>query len=407
MTKFFTNIFSVLVAFCLMLGFSANQVHAEVNQQELQTLFSSASSALSQMDTLKSEIGALVDEVSAAGTPTAAKPKADQVVSKSLEAIGKAKTLSDSLNQIAAKLKSAGGAEAQKGTQLEQTVDAALLVFNGAEKKVTDAKSNLDNSQAALTKGDIETAANTAYEAVNASAGMANDILQSAATLAGVETQAATDGTTSGSATTGPAPQGETFELNNPLKTTSIPQILGNVISMFLGIVGALALAAFVYGGIMYMTARGSTEQVKKAVDTIKSAVIGLLIIAFSYTITNSFIKIWTTNPIPGTVERAPAISETTQADEEAQQLQTTVQGQAEADAAAQEQGKTYAEQAAEDTKHWAEQFGCDYFIKKQDPNTLLSFSCMDTAGLSNQYVCYKLNPDPCGTAQACCAKNY
>ena len=402
MTKFFSKYLFTLSAIGLLLISVALPANAEVDQQELQSLYSTASSALSQMDSLKSEIGALVDEVSGAGTPTAAKPKADQAISKSLEAIAKAKSIADSLNQMAAKLKSAGGAEAQKGIQLEQTVEAASLVFDGAAKKITDAKNNLDNSQVALSQGNIETAANIAYESVNTAADLANNISQSAATIAGVETQTGGSG---GTDSTGPAPKGQSFELQNPLKTTSIPVILGNVISMFLGIVGALALAAFVYGGVMYMTARGNTEQVKKAVDTIKSAVIGLLIIAFSYTLTNSFIKIWTTNPIPGTIERAPAESQTTQADEEVQQLQTTVQGQAEAEAKAQAEAEAYAQQVAEDTKHWAEQFGCDYFIKKQDPNTPFSYSCMATAGLGNDYICYKLNPDPCATNEACCTK--
>lgn len=84
------------------------------------------------------------------------------------------------------------------------------------------------------------------------------------------------------------------YALANPLGTTSIPVILGRIIRTFLGIVGAIALAVFVYGGVMWMTARGDQGQVKKGQDALKSAVIGLFIIMFSYALTGNFIKFWT-----------------------------------------------------------------------------------------------------------------
>lgn len=92
---------------------------------------------------------------------------------------------------------------------------------------------------------------------------------------------------------TTPKPPTE-YKLANPLGTTSIPVILGRIISTFLGIVGAIALAVFVYGGVMWMTARGDQGQVKKGQDALKSAVIGLFIIMFSYALTGNFIKFWT-----------------------------------------------------------------------------------------------------------------
>lgn len=95
------------------------------------------------------------------------------------------------------------------------------------------------------------------------------------------------------SGTTTPKPPTE-YKLANPLGTTSIPVIIGRIIRTFLGIVGAIALAVFVYGGVMWMISRGDQGQVKKGQDALKNAVIGLFIVMFSYALTGNFIKFWT-----------------------------------------------------------------------------------------------------------------
>ena len=91
--------------------------------------------------------------------------------------------------------------------------------------------------------------------------------------------------TTTASGGTATKPPSE-FKLTNPLgNTTSIPVILGRIIKTFLGIVGGIALMVFVYGGLMWMTARGDSGQVKKGQDALKAASIGLFIVIFSYTL--------------------------------------------------------------------------------------------------------------------------
>ena len=50
---------------------------------------------------------------------------------------------------------------------------------------------------------------------------------------------------------------------------------------------GSIALAMFLYGGYMWMTARGSGEKVEKAKDIIISAVLGIAVIFLSYVVTN------------------------------------------------------------------------------------------------------------------------
>jgi hypothetical protein len=54
-----------------------------------------------------------------------------------------------------------------------------------------------------------------------------------------------------------------------------------------LGIIGSLALAFFIYGGIMFMISGGSSEKVTKAKQILIGAVIGLIIVFASYMIIN------------------------------------------------------------------------------------------------------------------------
>ncbi|MBU0625048.1 pilin [Patescibacteria group bacterium] len=70
-----------------------------------------------------------------------------------------------------------------------------------------------------------------------------------------------------------------------PLGDLSIPQIIGKAIALLLGISGVLALIMFVYGGVIWMTAQGNTEQVAKAQKTIIWSVLGLVAIFSSYAI--------------------------------------------------------------------------------------------------------------------------
>jgi len=121
----------------------------------------------------------------------------------------------------------------------------------------------------------------------------------------------------SGSAESGSAPASapaQTFSLYNPLGTTSIPVIIGRVIKIILGVVGSLALVAFIYGGGMYMISRGDSGTAKKGKDAMVNAVIGLFIILLSYIITSTILKsLAGPMPIVSTVDKTvfPADKET------------------------------------------------------------------------------------------------
>jgi len=61
---------------------------------------------------------------------------------------------------------------------------------------------------------------------------------------------------------------------------------IGNLIAVALGLVGVVFLVLMVYGGALWMTARGDEKMVTRAKDTITRNVIGLIIVLASYAIT-------------------------------------------------------------------------------------------------------------------------
>ena len=70
-----------------------------------------------------------------------------------------------------------------------------------------------------------------------------------------------------------------------------VPTIVGNVLGAALSMIGVLFFALMVYGGLLWMTARGNEETTKKAMNTILAAIIGLVIIFAAYAITTFVFK--------------------------------------------------------------------------------------------------------------------
>ncbi len=73
---------------------------------------------------------------------------------------------------------------------------------------------------------------------------------------------------------------------------TDLPTIIGNILNIVFGIMGVLLLAYFLYAGYLWMTAGGNQEQVEKAKNYMKNAVIGLVIALSSFSIA-SFVLGW------------------------------------------------------------------------------------------------------------------
>ena len=67
---------------------------------------------------------------------------------------------------------------------------------------------------------------------------------------------------------------------------SSLSDIIGGVIKTALGLVGTIFLVLIIYGGFLWMTARGEEEQVKKAQKIVVQTVIGLVLVLSAYAIT-------------------------------------------------------------------------------------------------------------------------
>ncbi|MCD4762301.1 hypothetical protein K8R32_05075 [bacterium] len=74
-------------------------------------------------------------------------------------------------------------------------------------------------------------------------------------------------------------------------KTTDMETIVAIVIKSILGLLGVIFLVLMIYGGFLWMTAKGNEQQVEKAKNLISAAIIGLIIVLSSYAISVFIIK--------------------------------------------------------------------------------------------------------------------
>lgn len=80
--------------------------------------------------------------------------------------------------------------------------------------------------------------------------------------------------------------------IKNPLGgDATIPQLANRFISVALGLSGILALIAFIYGGVMYLTAGINPKNVDTGKKVMIWAVAGLFLIFSSYAIVNFILK--------------------------------------------------------------------------------------------------------------------
>jgi len=75
------------------------------------------------------------------------------------------------------------------------------------------------------------------------------------------------------------------IQLESPIEDTDIVPLIGRVIRTALGVVGAIALLMFVYGGLIWLTSEGTPDKIKKGMDVLLWAAIGLVVIFASYTL--------------------------------------------------------------------------------------------------------------------------
>ena len=67
---------------------------------------------------------------------------------------------------------------------------------------------------------------------------------------------------------------------------TPLPILIAKIVNVGLGLIGTVFTVLIVYGGFLWMTASGNTDQVAKAKTTIQNAAFGLVIVLTAYSIT-------------------------------------------------------------------------------------------------------------------------
>ena len=79
-----------------------------------------------------------------------------------------------------------------------------------------------------------------------------------------------------------------TGNVTNGLANSSIFNLVQNAMNWLLGLVGVLAVIAFVISGILYLTAAGDEEQIEKAKTTMMYASIGLVVAFLGLIVVNA-----------------------------------------------------------------------------------------------------------------------
>lgn len=68
--------------------------------------------------------------------------------------------------------------------------------------------------------------------------------------------------------------------------SVSIGVLVGRLLEAVLGFTGIIALVILIYGGFLWLTARGNEDQVTSAKKYIQNAVIGIIIIVSAFSLT-------------------------------------------------------------------------------------------------------------------------
>ncbi len=71
--------------------------------------------------------------------------------------------------------------------------------------------------------------------------------------------------------------------------------IVGTVIAVFTSLLGIVFLGLFLYAGTMWMIAAGDESKISKAKDTMRRAIIGLIIVVAAYAISQFVVLALTT----------------------------------------------------------------------------------------------------------------
>ncbi|MDD3888036.1 MAG: pilin [Patescibacteria group bacterium] len=90
---------------------------------------------------------------------------------------------------------------------------------------------------------------------------------------------------------TGPQNALENLRNEANYTTTDLITFIGRIIKWVLGIIGVIMIALFVYGGVTYATSAGSEEKIENGKKIMVYTIIGVVIIALAYVLTDFIIQ--------------------------------------------------------------------------------------------------------------------
>lgn len=73
-----------------------------------------------------------------------------------------------------------------------------------------------------------------------------------------------------------------------------LPDLIGRIINILIGLIGLILFLFVLYGGIMWMIAGGDSTKITKAQGIIYNAVIGVVVVLAAYAITSFVINQFT-----------------------------------------------------------------------------------------------------------------
>lgn len=85
--------------------------------------------------------------------------------------------------------------------------------------------------------------------------------------------------------------------VDETIPVPTLAETVGKIVGVFLSFLGIIFFVLMVYGGFMWMTARGNSEQTGKAKTVLIDAILGLIIILLAYAIT-SFVTTQIANSV-------------------------------------------------------------------------------------------------------------
>lgn len=79
--------------------------------------------------------------------------------------------------------------------------------------------------------------------------------------------------------------------LDSSATGATLPEMIGNIINVLLGVLGIVFVVLVVYSGFLYLTDAGSDEGIKKAKKILRTSVMGLVLIVAAYAIADYVIS--------------------------------------------------------------------------------------------------------------------